>query len=239
MTPQLRRFFSVFQNRVHQYQNTITKLNQENESLRHQLRLLETTGSSEIQSSLLERLRSLETENVHISQDADFQRKQYEKCLDDIANQVVRALLSQKGLREEIGNLQRRIKELENQNLALSNILVRKFEGGEATNALVDKSWFPGSYGEKVRSPSSMASSSGNDKNLLKNAMRSPLETLILPLQRPRSLNLYLHASRIPVSSVTFSHRKSKLNLGECRSVGRLSSRLTVLILLLFSSPFK
>lgn len=129
-------FLLSFQNRVHQYQNTITKLGQENESLRQQLRLLEATGTGEVQAALLERLRSLETENAHLSRDAEFQRKQYERCLDDIANQVVRALLSQKGLREEIGNLQRRIKELENQNHALANILVHKIDNGGSTVAL-------------------------------------------------------------------------------------------------------
>lgn len=147
---------AAYENRVHQYQNTITKLGQENESLRQQLRLLDATGTGEVQAALLERLRSLENENAHLSREAEFQRKQYERCLDDIANQVVRALLSQKGLREEIGNLQRRIKELENQNHALANILVHKLDNGGSTVALPPfenklnednkAGWFPGMY---------------------------------------------------------------------------------------------
>lgn len=65
-----------------------------------------------IHERCFDRLRALEEENANLSQDSETAKKQYERCLDDIANQVVRALLSQKGLREEISNLQRRIKVL-------------------------------------------------------------------------------------------------------------------------------
>ena len=49
-----------------------------------------------MQNTLLERLRDLETENCNLTRDAELQRRQYERCLDDVANQVVRALLTQK-----------------------------------------------------------------------------------------------------------------------------------------------
>lgn len=53
-------------------------------------------GAGEVQNTLLERLRDLETENCNLTRDAELQRRQYERCLDDVANQVVRALLTQK-----------------------------------------------------------------------------------------------------------------------------------------------
>lgn len=52
--------------------------------------------------------------------------RQYERCLDDVANQVVKALLAQKGLREEVGSLNGRIEELEAQNRALTSMLVHQ-----------------------------------------------------------------------------------------------------------------
>lgn len=45
---------------------------------------------------LLERLKQLEVENSALVLENEAQRQQYERCLDDIANQVVQALLSQK-----------------------------------------------------------------------------------------------------------------------------------------------
>ncbi|KAG8000811.1 Nck-associated protein 5 [Nibea albiflora] len=60
----------------------------------------EAGGGSEENSKdsnpLLERLRALEAENSALSMENDNQRKQYERCLDEVANQVVQALLTQK-----------------------------------------------------------------------------------------------------------------------------------------------
>ncbi|XP_041977789.1 uncharacterized protein LOC121732073 isoform X2 [Aricia agestis] len=50
----------------------------------------------------------------------------HERRLDDVAQQVVRALLSQKSIREELGCARARIRELEGQNRALSSLLVRQ-----------------------------------------------------------------------------------------------------------------
>lgn len=44
----------------------------------------------------MERLRELEGENSSLTREGESQRKQYERCLDDVASQVVRALLAQK-----------------------------------------------------------------------------------------------------------------------------------------------
>ncbi|XP_053623935.1 uncharacterized protein LOC128682914 isoform X3 [Plodia interpunctella] len=50
----------------------------------------------------------------------------HERRLDDVAQQVVRALLSQKSVREELGCARARVRELEAQNRALSALLVRQ-----------------------------------------------------------------------------------------------------------------
>ncbi|XP_037295610.1 uncharacterized protein LOC115450491 isoform X3 [Manduca sexta] len=50
----------------------------------------------------------------------------HERKLDDVAHQVVRALLSQKSIREELGCARARVRELEAQNRALSALLVRQ-----------------------------------------------------------------------------------------------------------------
>ncbi|XP_038575512.1 nck-associated protein 5-like isoform X2 [Micropterus salmoides] len=69
---------------------------------------------------LLERLRTLEAENSALSMENDNQRKQYERCLDEVANQVVQALLTQKDLKEECVKLRTRVFDLEQQNRILS-----------------------------------------------------------------------------------------------------------------------
>ncbi|KAJ1530783.1 hypothetical protein ONE63_005634 [Megalurothrips usitatus] len=124
---------AAYEARVQQCQTTISRLSQENEALKKQVKTLEAQqqGGGAVQQALLERLRALESDNRLLSTDAEQQRRQYERCLDDVANQVVRALLSQKGLREEIGALQQRIRELEGQNRALTSLLVQQLQNGE------------------------------------------------------------------------------------------------------------
>ncbi|XP_039611317.1 nck-associated protein 5-like isoform X2 [Polypterus senegalus] len=69
---------------------------------------------------LLERLRALEAENSALAMENETQREQYERCLDEVANQVVQALLTQKDLREECLKLRTRVFDLEQQNRTLS-----------------------------------------------------------------------------------------------------------------------
>lgn len=49
-----------------------------------------------MQKALVERLRILEHEKNRIEREGEQQRVQYERCLDDVAKQVVKAVLSQK-----------------------------------------------------------------------------------------------------------------------------------------------
>ncbi|KAM6463666.1 nck-associated protein 5 isoform 2-T2 [Liasis olivaceus] len=69
---------------------------------------------------LLERLKALEAENSALAMENKNQREQYERCLDEVANQVVQALLTQKDLREECLKLKTRVFDLEQQNQTLS-----------------------------------------------------------------------------------------------------------------------
>ncbi|XP_034950166.1 uncharacterized protein [Chelonus insularis] len=173
-----------YETRVHQYQTQISKLQLENESMRGQLRGLEAACAGEVHAALVARLATLETEHVALARDADAQRRQYERCLDDVANQVVRALLSQKGLKEEIGTLQKRIRELEAQNRALSGLLA------QATS--------PGSPSEFIQGiieagPATLVAALGLDPSFV-------------PLSRPRSLNL-----KIPVMATAKCRRNRPL----------------------------
>ncbi|KAJ8415220.1 hypothetical protein AAFF_G00009180 [Aldrovandia affinis] len=69
---------------------------------------------------LLERMKALEAENSALASENESQREQYERCLDEVANQVVQALLTQKDLREECLKLRTRVFDLEQQNRTLS-----------------------------------------------------------------------------------------------------------------------
>lgn len=76
----------MFQSRCQHYQNTISRLNQEIVSLRQQIdynKLQNTEDGVDANAAALQR-------------HAEESRRQYERCLDDVANQVVRALLAQK-----------------------------------------------------------------------------------------------------------------------------------------------
>ncbi|KAI4461092.1 nck-associated protein 5 [Holotrichia oblita] len=113
----------AFENRCQQYQNTITRLNQEIFSLRQQL--------EQVSSNSQEGLLQAQTAALH--RHAEESRKQYERCLDDVANQVVKALLAQKGL-EEVGNLNNKIQELESQNRALTSMLMHQLRSDTTTS---------------------------------------------------------------------------------------------------------
>nr|XP_034183121.1 uncharacterized protein LOC117605661 isoform X5 [Osmia lignaria] len=173
-----------YEARVHQYQAQISKLQLENESMRGQLRGLEAACAGEVHAALVARLATLETEHAALARDADAQRHQYERCLDDVANQVVRALLSQKGLREEIGALQRRIRELEAQNRTLSGLLAQAASPGSPTELI---------QGILEAGPAAVVAALG-------------LDPAWVPLARPRSLNL-----QIPVMAATKCRRNRPL----------------------------
>uniref|UniRef100_A0A674G882 NCK associated protein 5 n=1 Tax=Taeniopygia guttata TaxID=59729 RepID=A0A674G882_TAEGU len=86
---------------------------------------------------LLERLKALEAENSALALENENQREQYERCLDEVANQVVQALLTQKGLREECIKLKMRVFDLEQQNRTLSVLFQQKVK--PASDLLLQK----------------------------------------------------------------------------------------------------
>ncbi|XP_050922069.1 nck-associated protein 5 isoform X2 [Lates calcarifer] len=86
---------------------------------------------------LLERLKALEEENSALASENENQREQYERCLDEVANQVVQALLTQKDLREECLKLRTRVFDLEQQNRALSILFQQRIK--PASDLLLQK----------------------------------------------------------------------------------------------------
>ncbi|CAM5116451.1 unnamed protein product [Natator depressus] len=87
-------------------------------------------GGSEPGTSqeLLQRLRELEAENSALAQANENQRETYERCLDEVANHVVQALLNQKDLRQECLKLKKRVFDLERQNQTLSDLFQQKLQ---------------------------------------------------------------------------------------------------------------
>ncbi|NP_001091295.1 uncharacterized protein LOC100037116 isoform X2 [Xenopus laevis] len=94
-----------------------------------EIRLL-TGGASEpfVIQDLLERLREIEAENTALAQANETQRETYERCLDEVANHVVQALLNQKDLREECIKLKKRVFDLERQNRTLNDLFHKKLQ---------------------------------------------------------------------------------------------------------------
>ncbi|XP_025068189.1 nck-associated protein 5-like [Alligator sinensis] len=69
-----------------------------------------------------------QVENSALAQANENQRETYERCLDEVANHVVQALLNQKDLREECIKLKRRVFDLERQNQTLSDLFQQKLQ---------------------------------------------------------------------------------------------------------------
>ncbi|XP_068165404.1 nck-associated protein 5-like isoform X3 [Antennarius striatus] len=86
---------------------------------------------------LLERLKAMEERNSALALENESQREQYERCLDEVANQVVQALLTQKDLREECLKLRTRVFDLEQQNRALSILFQQRIK--PASDLLLQK----------------------------------------------------------------------------------------------------
>ncbi|KAL4655588.1 nck-associated protein 5-like [Arapaima gigas] len=82
---------------------------------------------------LLERLRELEAENSALALANESQREAYERCLDEVANHVVQALLNQKDLREECIKLKMRVFDLERQNRTLTELFHQKLHSQSGT----------------------------------------------------------------------------------------------------------
>uniref|UniRef100_A0A669EE63 NCK associated protein 5 n=1 Tax=Oreochromis niloticus TaxID=8128 RepID=A0A669EE63_ORENI len=80
---------------------------------------------------------SLQEENSALASENESQREQYERCLDEVANQVVQALLTQKDLREECLKLRTRVFDLEQQNRALGVLFQQKIK--PASDLLLQK----------------------------------------------------------------------------------------------------
>ncbi|KAK3082761.1 hypothetical protein FSP39_004607 [Pinctada imbricata] len=113
----------TYESNLSKYRSHIGNLERENMMLMSDIRRYENQmdGKTDDRSKLLlERLKILEAENSSLVLENEQQRQQYEKCLDEIANQVVQALLAQKTLREECVKLQKRVTDLESQNSELS-----------------------------------------------------------------------------------------------------------------------
>ncbi|XP_048856108.1 nck-associated protein 5-like [Brienomyrus brachyistius] len=91
---------------------------------------LEELGSSR---ELLGRLRELEAENSALALANESQREAYERCLDEVANHVVQALLNQKDLREECIKLKMRVFDLERQNRTLTEFFHQKLHSQFST----------------------------------------------------------------------------------------------------------
>ncbi|XP_053109144.1 nck-associated protein 5 isoform X4 [Hemicordylus capensis] len=87
-----------------------------------------TEEEKETTKLLLERLKALEAENSALAMENENQREQYERCLDEVANQVVQALLTQKDLREECLKLKTRVFDLEQQNRTLSVLFQQRMK---------------------------------------------------------------------------------------------------------------
>uniref|UniRef100_A0A6I8NI98 NCK associated protein 5 n=1 Tax=Ornithorhynchus anatinus TaxID=9258 RepID=A0A6I8NI98_ORNAN len=84
------------------------------------------SGENEKTTLMLSRLKALEAENLALALENENQREQYERCLDEVANQVVQALLTQKDLRKKCVKLKARVSHLEEQNRALSVLLQQR-----------------------------------------------------------------------------------------------------------------
>ncbi|KAL4217378.1 NCK-associated protein 5 [Mactra antiquata] len=124
---------STYESNIEKFKGHITDLERENIMLLNEVKKLESqinnkTDGRDRYKLLLERLRMVEGENSSLVLENEQQRGQYEKCLDEIANQVVQALLAQKMLREECLKLQDKVQDLEGQNQQLRVVFQQRMK---------------------------------------------------------------------------------------------------------------
>ncbi|KAL3854421.1 hypothetical protein ACJMK2_013691 [Sinanodonta woodiana] len=132
---------ATYENNLQKHRTHLSDFERENMMLLNEVKKLESQLNSKPDDRdrsklLLERLRMLEAENSSLVLENEQQRQQYEKCLDEIANQVVQALLAQKTLREECLKLQGRVRDLEMQNRHLSLMFQQRMRGVTSEPAL-------------------------------------------------------------------------------------------------------
>ncbi|XP_052813736.1 mucin-4-like isoform X2 [Mya arenaria] len=136
---------TTYEANVEKFKGHITELERENMVLLNEVKKLESQMSSKPGGQdryrlLMERLRMIEGENSSLVLENEEQRGQYEKCLDEIANQVVQALLAQKMLREECIKLQDHVQELEvhNRHLYMAYTNRGSQDGGAYMHGSID-----------------------------------------------------------------------------------------------------
>ncbi|XP_026187870.1 nck-associated protein 5-like isoform X2 [Mastacembelus armatus] len=104
-------------------------------------------------SELMDRLKELEAENSALMLANESQREAYERCLDEVANHVVQALLNQKDLREECIKLKMLVFDLERQNRALCELFQQKLPNHPTAHYQVQTGPLP-DYNAQVHSDS-------------------------------------------------------------------------------------
>ncbi|CAG0880416.1 unnamed protein product [Darwinula stevensoni] len=91
----------------------------ENKELQTHMDLLKEKHEEDanMREVLLAQIKSLENERDSLRAELEATRAQYDKCLDDVAQQVVQALLLQKSLQEEVSHLQVKVADLEGEEV--------------------------------------------------------------------------------------------------------------------------
>ncbi|KAJ8016989.1 hypothetical protein DPEC_G00013110 [Dallia pectoralis] len=92
---------------------------------------------------LMDRLKELEAENSALVSANESQREAYERCLDEVANHVVQALLNQKDLREECIKLKMHVFDLERQNRVLCELFQQKLPNQSSFHEQVQPGLLP------------------------------------------------------------------------------------------------
>ncbi|XP_076350694.1 uncharacterized protein LOC143247102 isoform X2 [Tachypleus tridentatus] len=123
----------AYESKIRNYQTCLTSMEKENVLLLNELCHLKASYKDQDHERkhsfyriVLEKVRLLEQQNAELLIENEQQQFQFENCFDDIVNQVLQALLAQKGLREEYRKLQQQIVDLEQQNKVLYAIFKKQ-----------------------------------------------------------------------------------------------------------------
>ncbi|XP_065562324.1 uncharacterized protein LOC136028413 isoform X2 [Artemia franciscana] len=125
-------FAKAYEKRLQEAHGRLARLELENRTLHAKIQHSTDKSGNEDHgccTEFLQLFQQLRAENEALLAEAEHQRRQYERCLDDVATNVVQALMAQKALQGECQRLQRRVKELEQQNVLLSMTLRKQLQG--------------------------------------------------------------------------------------------------------------
>ncbi|XP_066997501.2 uncharacterized protein [Anabrus simplex] len=205
----------AYETQIRCLRNKVQRLSKENEALRKKLQALERLEASGACAVLQEQLKVLEAHNRSLLMNTEMQRREYEKCLDNVAAQVVRALCAQKNLM--IPDVHTPANDAPDTPLTSATSVSTPSSSDLVTPSDEQYALLRGRFNQHRILGETGTSSQAS--GTLVTALSGLEPVFWLPLQRPRSLNLQVHDSVAEMASLSLAANFNKCQHRRTRSI--------------------